>query len=624
MKRNMRGGFTLLELSIALVIIALITAMGVMATMGALESARLASTQNKLDEIERSLLAFRLSQNRLPCPSIIDVPTSDENFGRETTSLGSCKSTFSGDLRLYDVDVAGGVDRIAEGAVPVRTLGLSNELAHDGWGRRFSYTVASSYTSLDGFKSIYGRERCGSDVLASSTTTDWRSDDRAAYVLISAGANGHGAFLTGGGIMSAGSVNAAEHLNCRCNATAILTTLTASVQQDFAQSTSNPNDGFDDLVRFKERWQLQSSLDDRMFDKYRDVQLVIGFSGTNALAYNKRCDRYANVATTGAALPTGTLGFLSFANNNRLLIGYSTSSPGFQLFSIDDTFFTSLTAPTCATCDANTLAELTNDGFLSATLPAAPFLSMWKQSGSSFVAQAPITYQPAASEPASRPNRIAISKGAEHVVLSRSTATTYTNLYRRTPSNELVGLTPPASWITGSTIVEFSRDGKYLAAVTGDIVRIWPYVNSTTYGDPVDIDTNYTGGISSIEFSPDSQYIAIGRTAISGQYDSVTNNIRPVQIHRLELLSDNTIVTTESDQPIDIISELALYSTAAAIIDLAFSPDSTYLVAMEANATTQPNKVVVFKKQDNLSFTYGRGVNVLQGSAAPTAMALMR
>src|SRR4051812_901336 len=63
------SGFTLLEMAIVLVIVALVAAMGISASRTVTDSAKVASTNNRMKAIEAALVTYRLSNNRLPCPA---------------------------------------------------------------------------------------------------------------------------------------------------------------------------------------------------------------------------------------------------------------------------------------------------------------------------------------------------------------------------------------------------------------------------------------------------------------------------------------------------------------------------------------------------------------------------
>lgn len=120
------SGFTLLEMAIVLVILALLLGGLVMPLSAAREEERHRSTQAQMAEIEQALLGFAAAKGRLPCPA---------------TSLSSGQEDPQG----------GGVCASQHGFVPAATLGLmgsinSEGLLLDGWGSplRYSVTAANS------------------------------------------------------------------------------------------------------------------------------------------------------------------------------------------------------------------------------------------------------------------------------------------------------------------------------------------------------------------------------------------------------------------------------------------------------------------------------------------------
>ena len=74
---------------------------------------------------------------------------------------------------------------------------------------------------------------------------------------MSYGPDGHGGYLAGGTRMNAGSTNTDEQTNAHYNNLGVNQTYTATyVQKDWTQDPADAKDSFDDLVRYKERWQL--------------------------------------------------------------------------------------------------------------------------------------------------------------------------------------------------------------------------------------------------------------------------------------------------------------------------------------------------------------------------------
>ena len=101
--------------------------------------------QQKLDAIETALMAYRLGNNRLPCPAdpaLTDIPANAATYGYEAGHPGNLRrrQRVSYTITPSTSHAALGMS-IAEGAVPVKALGLPDEFQFDGWGRKFAYAV---------------------------------------------------------------------------------------------------------------------------------------------------------------------------------------------------------------------------------------------------------------------------------------------------------------------------------------------------------------------------------------------------------------------------------------------------------------------------------------------------
>ena len=132
-----------------------------------IESARIASTRNKLDAIEAALMAYRTAYNRIPCPADATLATGNANYGVEAANMGSCTGGTPA------ANLSDSTHLVVEGAVPVKSLHVPEEFMYDGWGRKFEYAAAMSATAVQGFASIGVSEMCGitvRDAAASART----------------------------------------------------------------------------------------------------------------------------------------------------------------------------------------------------------------------------------------------------------------------------------------------------------------------------------------------------------------------------------------------------------------------------------------------------------------------
>jgi prepilin-type N-terminal cleavage/methylation domain-containing protein len=96
-----RRGFTLLEMSIVLIIIGVVIGGGMTIFSASLQKRQWQETQAKLKAIQKALLDFRIINNRLPCPADVTLALTDTNFGVEGVLPGACTtgSTYVNDVR---------------------------------------------------------------------------------------------------------------------------------------------------------------------------------------------------------------------------------------------------------------------------------------------------------------------------------------------------------------------------------------------------------------------------------------------------------------------------------------------------------------------------------------------
>ena len=251
-------------------IIALIAAMSASMGSSMIESARRVNTSNKLDGIEAALLAFRLANNRIPCPTdpaIADIPANSATYGYETGAAGTCGG---GSTTTYTVP-SPGTGSVVEGAVPVKALNLPDDFQLDGWGRKFAYAVWSPMTAAGTSSSPaaflnYGiSPSCGAIIVENAGHGNRTTS--GIYALLSYGPDGHGGYTKGATTrynVGASMANIDEIANAHYDGSGADTGYLATyIEKEYGQypSDNDPLHPFGDYVRFKERWQMQDDYD---------------------------------------------------------------------------------------------------------------------------------------------------------------------------------------------------------------------------------------------------------------------------------------------------------------------------------------------------------------------------
>jgi prepilin-type N-terminal cleavage/methylation domain-containing protein len=241
--RDRSAGFTLLEISVVLVIIALVVGGGLSLLVASAKSAQFNGTVAKMDAIQKALLQYRVAFNRIPCPGDLTLTASSSNYGTEGANQGTC----TGGTPAANYSGSG----VAEGAVPTGALRLPDDYMYDAWGHRFRYAVSVNMTAASPFSGA-----CPTGAITVNDATETARTTDAAYALISHGANGHGGFTSNGVVYNGGSTNADELTNCHCNSSGSATTYSGTYVEKLPTASSGTyTNSFDDIVTFGEAWQ---------------------------------------------------------------------------------------------------------------------------------------------------------------------------------------------------------------------------------------------------------------------------------------------------------------------------------------------------------------------------------
>ena len=188
-RANRIAGFTLIEIAIVVLIVAMTLTMGLSALNAYLAKEAVTLTQQRQQAIKDALLGFLMRNNRLPCP--------DANFDGVENALDWTAAGTKQCLNLW-------------GPIPYLSLGLSKETALDGWANPFDYYVSPNWafdaagipfnlntnTNAPGLIPVWTRTDptvATKKIIADPTASP---PSGAVVVVVSHGPNGAGAFST--------------------------------------------------------------------------------------------------------------------------------------------------------------------------------------------------------------------------------------------------------------------------------------------------------------------------------------------------------------------------------------------------------------------------------------------
>jgi len=280
---NSKNGFSLIELSIVLVIVGIFIFGASQLYVITAEKAKVDSTVTTLDAIDRALRLYYKTHKDLPCPADGNLAINDNNFGLgNETNDGTASQACTYDRFYGNAGVASNSVNAYGGVVPTRTLNLPDTYMFDGWGNRITYVVDDNCvnTLASAVASCKLLTASGPDLKVydnSNNATGTDADDLrtgvATYVIISHGKNGVGAWRRDGGanrIPSVAGTTVPEMENAHVNTTGGLATggnaPNENFRDDFIRDWKGTETGsgiagqdgtyFDDMVHWKTQAQL--------------------------------------------------------------------------------------------------------------------------------------------------------------------------------------------------------------------------------------------------------------------------------------------------------------------------------------------------------------------------------
>lgn len=243
-------GFTLIEIAVVLFIISLVLTGVISVANTQMANGRISASKQRSEAIKAALINFIANNNRLPCPANPALPSINASYGVEATTPGTCTGA---------INFGAGVAANSRGVIPWVTLGLADNIALDGWGRRFSYQVRLTQTIAT---QISDKSWAGNiDVLNAAAGAIINTNNRAVAIILSHGENGAGAYLPYTGIRVNPALTGADEQENTDNDLNY-------VDKAYSENVANP---FDDIIV----WLTPSDL----FSNLKNTSVVTTTSG---------------------------------------------------------------------------------------------------------------------------------------------------------------------------------------------------------------------------------------------------------------------------------------------------------------------------------------------------------
>lgn len=178
--KQRHGGFSLIELSVAIIVITLLVGSLLVPLSTQVDKRRYAETEKHLEQIREALIGFALAKRYLPCPAISASNGVEDRDG----ATNACTETSPGNPKR-------------DGFVPWTTLGV---VPYDAWDNLIRYSIDPDFAK-SGPNDLFSLSSTGDiqirDRDESGATVDITNPEIPA-IIISHGKNGFGATSSAG------------------------------------------------------------------------------------------------------------------------------------------------------------------------------------------------------------------------------------------------------------------------------------------------------------------------------------------------------------------------------------------------------------------------------------------
>ena len=241
MKLATNKAYSITELSIVLIIIGIIMSASFSIAITQTDAIKEQQTLAKINTIEKALYSFVAINKRLPCPADASLDIrSNASYGDE-----NCTGTVNFNVTIGLPSLASNTIVIG-GTIPVSALFLPKDFMLDGWGNKFTYAVSKGLADSS-IQNPFDNQGEGVIKIMNINNTA-QITNAAAYLIISHGKLGTGAWVASGSKKSAGSDTKKienSHSGGTFNGTFVLNTI-----------NSQGSSTFDDILLYRTRQQI--------------------------------------------------------------------------------------------------------------------------------------------------------------------------------------------------------------------------------------------------------------------------------------------------------------------------------------------------------------------------------
>ena len=176
-------GFSLLELTIVLIIASLFMASTLNVIQQKNHINKYALTKKKLERIHKHIGLYFWRHGHLPCPASIDILPNNENY---LEAINCEDDSFSLKNKYRSMIVDNDESPIFFGKLPAKNLSLKEDVIIDSWQNPIYYVVGKNLTNIDDYNPDEGKIK----IIDQHQNSIFSSNNNAQYLLISFGSNG--------------------------------------------------------------------------------------------------------------------------------------------------------------------------------------------------------------------------------------------------------------------------------------------------------------------------------------------------------------------------------------------------------------------------------------------------